>query len=218
MPNTPKKNRTDANVADQRLIDGLQKHAATITSLVIAGVAMTPTDIIGTLQARIASSAVSTTTRAAFRAAVAAEKDERAKTKALVSAVRQALMVAFAGQIDTLSDFGLAPRKVPVLTPDQKLAAAKKAKATREARHTLGKVQKSKITGDNPTGAPAVAPSPVTAAPAPAPNPAPVAPPATAPVNAGPAPAAAPVVTPVTPVAPVPAPAPAVAPTQNTKS
>ena len=39
--NTPKRTGPDETVAERRLIDGLNKHAQTITSLVIAGATMT---------------------------------------------------------------------------------------------------------------------------------------------------------------------------------
>jgi hypothetical protein len=179
--NTPKKNRVDQIAADQKLIDGLTKHASTITSLVIDGVTMATKDIIAELQARIAASNAAQTTRATWQAAVAADVAERVKTQTFASGLRQTLMVAFAGQIDALADFGLTLRKTPVLTPAEKTARTAKALATRAARHTLGKVQKSKITGDSPVTPPT----------------------ATAPTPAGPAPA--PVVAPATPVPPAPA-------------
>jgi hypothetical protein len=156
--NIPKKNRTDQMLADQRLIDGLTKHAALITSLLIDGAAMSSKDLVGVLQARITASQLATTTRATWQAAVVAAAAEEAKTRGFVSGLRHVLLAAFGVQIDTLADFGLTPRKVRVLTPDQTMAAVAKAKATRLARHTLGKVQKSKITGANPTGASAGAP------------------------------------------------------------
>ena len=187
--NTPKANRVDEIAADQKLIDGLTKHAATITALVIGGVTMASKDIISTLQGRITASLNATTTRATWQAAVLADHALRTKTGTFASGVRQALMVAFAGQVDALADCGLTPRKVPVLTPAEKTARNAKAKATRAARHTMGTVQKAQITG-------------ATAAAAPAPAPA-----ATAPIPAGPAPA--PVAAPAAPVPPAPAVAPA---------
>jgi hypothetical protein len=188
--NTPKKNRVDETLADQKLIDGLTKHASTITSLVIGGVAMATKDIIGTLQTRISTSNAALTTRATWQAAVAADKAERQKTKTIVSGVQQALMVAFAGQIDALADFGLTPRKVPVITPAEKTERTAKALATRAARHTLGKVQKSKITGDSPATA-TPAPAPLPAGPSPAPVAAPAAPVSPAPAVTPPTPAPA---------------------------
>jgi hypothetical protein len=59
-----------------------------------------------------------------------------------LAGLKQALLVAFAGQIDALADFGLTPRKVHVFTPEQRIAAAAKSRATRAARHTMGSKQK----------------------------------------------------------------------------
>jgi hypothetical protein len=152
--NTPKNSRPSQTAADEKLIDGLNKHAATITVLVIAGATMATKDVIATLQQRVDTSTKAVTTKATWQAAVAADKAERVKTRAFISGLRQALLAAFSGQVDALADFGLTPRKQVVLTPDQKVARAAKAKATRAARHTMGTVQKSKVTGDNPTGSP----------------------------------------------------------------
>jgi hypothetical protein len=196
MPNTPKKNRTDETAAEQKLVDGLNKHAQTITQLVIAGADMTTKDIIAHLQSRIDGANATQTTRAAWLSAVKLDKADRVKLATYVSGVKQAILVAFAGQVDALADFGLVARKPRVLTPEKKIAAAAKAKATRAARHTLGKKQKAAITGTSaataptPPGAPAPAPAP---APKPAPAPVPAQP------TAGAAPAA-----PVEPAKPLP--------------
>jgi hypothetical protein len=106
--------------------------------------------------------------------------------------VKQSLLVAFAGRIDTLADFGLVPRKVTPLTPEQMVERTEKLKATRAARHTMGSKQKAAIKGTvAPTG-------PVNAAPTPTPPAAPVA----APVAPSPQPVL-PVATPVVPAAPI---------------
>ena len=210
--NTPKNNRKDETAAWQHLIDGLNKHASTITSIVIAGASMTTKDIIGSLQSRIDSAKAAQSTRATWQAAVQADRDDRDKTKTFVSGLKQALLVAFVGQIDTLADFGLTGRKPRFATPQEKLAAAAKAKATREARHTMGKNQKAAIKGTvAPTApAPAVpsAPTPIATTPA-APAPVPVTP---APTQAVPV---TPPVIPATPPAPT-SPALAVTPTMPT--
>jgi hypothetical protein len=177
-------NRSDSLAGDQKLIDGLNKHATTISTLVIGGAAYKSADIIAILQARIATANGARDARPAWLAAAKADQDERAKTKTFVSGLRQALEVAFAGSIDGLADFGLAPRKPRVTTPEQKTAAALKAKATRAARHTLGPKKKAAVKGavtiTPATSQPLVSSSP----PAPAPAPAPALPPAHAPVPA----------------------------------
>ncbi len=151
-PNT----RTLNQAADQKMIDGFNKHASTITSLVIAGATYKTADILAIFQGRMATANTVETAKPPWQAAVKADKDERAKTKAFVSGVRQSLQVMFAGSVDMLADFGLKPRKPHVVSPDTKAAAALKAKATREARNTMGKVQKAKIKG-NVTITPATA-------------------------------------------------------------
>jgi hypothetical protein len=153
--------------------------AQTITSFVIAGVTMPTKDIISNLQSLIDSAKSVQTTRATWQNTVKTDIAEREKLKTFVSGLKQALLVAFAGSVDTLADFGLTGRKQRVVTPEEKTAAAAKAKATRAARHTVGKKQKSAIKGTVTTtapSAPAAASAPTPApVPSPAPAPAPVA-------------------------------------------
>jgi hypothetical protein len=203
--NTPKKNRIDQNVADQLLIDGINKNAPTIQSIAIGGVSETTKDIVATLQSRIDSANAVSSSRATWQAAVQADRANHDKTRAYVSGLRQALLVAFAGKVDTLAQFGLTGRKTPVVSPDELVARTAQALATRKARHTMGKKQKAEIKGTVAPAAPAIeappAPTPIPTPPA-APAPAPVSPatvqtaptasPAPAPVSPAPAQAAAP--------------------------
>ncbi|HEY1691046.1 MAG TPA: hypothetical protein VGG39_02725 [Polyangiaceae bacterium] len=160
------------NTADQNLIDGLQKHEATLPSILIAGVPVPTTSIITTLQSRIAARTATVTTRAAWQADVQAESAVVTQSAPTVSRTKQALKVMFADQITTLADFGLKPPKPPTpLTTEEKAAAKAKAKATRAARGTKGSKQKAQIKGTVPAPAVAPSPDPVTAplaAPAPA--------------------------------------------------
>jgi hypothetical protein len=159
--------RSDQQAADQRLFDGLTKHAQTLPSFLVSGAPVKTADLLATLQTRLAVAKPVDSDRAAWLTAVQAYRDERAKSDALVSGVRQALHVMFAGSIETLADFGLSPRKVSVVSPETKVAAAAKAKATREARHTMGKNQKKAVKGDV-TGVvvnPVTSPNPVVSAP-----------------------------------------------------
>jgi hypothetical protein len=169
-----KSNKEQLQASDQSLVTGLQKHAATIPTLLIAGTAVPTTSLISTLQSRMVARTNTALARAAFQAAVQAEQDEGTQSKAVVSGTKQALKVMFAGQIQELADFGLkAPKARTPLTPEQKVVVAAKAKATRLARHTVGPKAKAKITG-------------ATAAAVTAPSPAPAAPPAAAPVLTAP--------------------------------
>jgi hypothetical protein len=161
--------------ADQALIDGFTKHQGALpSSLTVAGAPVLLTTILSTLQSRVASRATVPPAKASYQAVVQANHDELTKSQPLASGVRQAIALMFAGQVQVLADYGLKPRKVPApRTPAQKAASAAKAAATRAARHTMGPVQKAKITGASPQG---------TAAPVATPSPA--APPVTAPATA----------------------------------
>ncbi len=177
-------NRGNQQTAEQKLAVGLQKHAADLPALVLDGTPYKVAEAITIVQGLINSAQVVVSTRAAWQASIVADQDERAKRKAFMTGLVAAIRAAYSGSITNLSDFGLAPRKTPaVRTPEQKAAAAAKAKATRAARHTMGKKQKALITGtpaaSQPSGdatkVPATAPTPAPAPPttvAPAPIPA----------------------------------------------
>lgn len=185
--NTPKKNRNDQITADQALIDGFNKNATSIPTMVIGGASKTTKDIVATLQSRIDSTKAALSTRATWQTAIRTDQSLRDTTKAFVSGVKQGLLVAFAGQLDTLADFGLTARAKHVATPEENIARAAKAKATRAARHTMGSKQKAAIKGAVTPTAPATeapsAPTPTPVTPVPVPPTSqpvqPVAPPAT---------------------------------------
>ena len=143
----PRISRPQSQAADSSLSTGLVKHEATLASFTIAGAIVKTPDIVTTLESRQNSAKSVESTRAICQAAVAADRSLRSQSNAMVSGVKQALHVMFAGSPDTLADFGLTPRKPHVVAPAVKVAAAAKAKATRAARHTMGTKQKAGIKG-----------------------------------------------------------------------
>jgi hypothetical protein len=174
MATNSRSNRVTQQVSDQALIDGLNKHAATLASFSVGGENIKAPDVITSLKADIAAANAVAPAKAAWQVTVQAATSQRAQTGALVAKVKQALLVTFAGQVDALADFGLTPRKARApLTSEQKAAAAAKARATRAARNTLGTQQKKAVKG-NVTGvtvtpvvrAPVAATPPATASPA----------------------------------------------------
>ena len=177
MSTNQKSNHIQQQTADQNLINGLTKHESVLSSFLVGGTSFKTSDVITALQARLAAANTAQSTRATWQAAVKANATERASTQTLVSGVRQQVQVMFGGSIDTLADFGLKTRKVRTdPTPEEKVAAAAKAKATRAARHTMGTKQKKSVKGTVTT---IVAPtSPVASPPAAAPSPVASAPPA----------------------------------------
>jgi hypothetical protein len=145
--NKPKRNRAHKTLADERLIDGLNRHPQWFPSFAIGGAMMTTQTVIALLQSRIDASKATVAAQAAWLALLHAENQERTRTDAAVAGLKQVVLVAFAGQIDALADFGLSPRKARVLSPEQQLLATARGKATRLARHTMGKNQRAAIKG-----------------------------------------------------------------------
>jgi hypothetical protein len=153
-------NRTKQQNADQKLVDGLTQHKSVITALPIQGKTLTPDQAIAVVEARIEASNAALNAKATAKAAVLAERTERAQTKSFVSSLRQVIRSMFGASVDVLADFGLVPPKAHKATPQKKVTAADKAKATRTLRHTMGKKQKAaiKATGPLPTETPAQPP------------------------------------------------------------
>jgi hypothetical protein len=187
--NTPKKgNRPNNLLAYEKLVEGLTKHASEIPQLLIAGTTMKLGDLTSKIQARIAIAEAVETTHAPWQAAVKADQAATPEYREFFTALRQALLSAYAGKVEALADFGLSPRKVPVLTPEKKAAAALKAQQTRLARGTKGKKQKALIKPIVTVTPPTVTVDKTAAPATPAsPAPAPAAPVTTSPVPATPA-------------------------------
>ena len=155
-----KQNRIFQHAANQKLSDGLTKQQQTIPSFTVNGTSIKTADIVASLQARIKTAEAVDFAKATWQSAVKADRDERAKTKSLVSGVRQTLVLMFAGSIDTLAEFGLRSRKAHApLTPEQQALAVARARATRKARNTMGSRQKAKIKGTVASTAPVVPPT-----------------------------------------------------------
>ena len=87
------------------------------------------------------------TAEAAQIAALKEESDVLAQTSAARQALRLIVLGVYSGSPDDLAVFGLKPRKASSETVARRAEAAVKAKATRQARGTMGPKQKLAITG-----------------------------------------------------------------------
>jgi hypothetical protein len=87
--------------------------------------------------------------QAAARTKVAAERAQGPALLLFIEELVAFIKVTFGNQPDVLSDFGLAPRKVPTPpTAEQKAVAAAKRLATRKARGTMGPKAKKGVKGN----------------------------------------------------------------------
>ena len=133
------------------------------TPIPINGNEMSATQVDALIQSHIDKLAQLDKMRAELKAAVQDERALRASVKAAVVCVRNFVALKFGEGSAQFASLGFVPRKRAVTPVDTKAKAVVKSLATREARHTMGKIQKSKIFGTVPA-----APAPAPAAPAPA--------------------------------------------------
>ena len=164
--NTSKANRSDRN---RKAIVGVRKQYATTPTIVLDGVSFTPATIVQALQASIDAADATSAAAAVFHKAVAAEQATSVEADTVYKGLRTLVTSQFKTSPDTLAAFGftLPARR----EPDAATVASgvEKNKATRTARHTMGKRQKAGIkgtvAGDAPvttTTATAAPPPPVT--------------------------------------------------------
>ncbi len=135
-------NRTHTQARDAQVIAGIQKHLQTASSLPLVGSTYTPADLVKLVQSRIDSANGSATVKASWHSSVVEDRTLNTKVTPVIRALRQHVINVFGATSPVLADFGFTPPKRATRTPEQKAASAAKAKATRAARHTMGKVQK----------------------------------------------------------------------------
>ncbi len=164
-------NRPTTQARDAQIILGVQKDLQHVPSLQLAGTAYTPDELAKLVQSRIDLSNVIAASRATWHSQVVSGQALSAKLTPILRGLRQYVINAYGETSPVLADFGFTATKKRVLTPAQKAMAAARVKATRAARHTMGKVQKKSVKGTVPTTAPlgdavqVPAPTPPTAAP-----------------------------------------------------
>jgi hypothetical protein len=147
-PDMANSNRTTRIASGTKLLAGFNEHVPAAQSMTIGSTTYTHTQIEQALQGMVDGESAVVTARAAWQNAVKANRDKRVQEHPFLSALRQALTSMFGNDVVIMADFGLSPRKAPIVSPATKVVAAQKNRATRAARHTMGKVQKAGIKGD----------------------------------------------------------------------
>jgi hypothetical protein len=144
-----KQTKTSRGATDQQLVVGLQKHLPKGASFTVEGKKYTTKQIVSFVQARLDATQAASAAKDAWRNAVKAEGDTVAGTQHVLDIVRQTLLMTLDPAQVPLSDFGIAPRKTAgTLKAEELVIRVEKARATRAARHTLGKRQKAKVKGE----------------------------------------------------------------------
>jgi hypothetical protein len=148
----------------QKAKEGVGKHFANVSTLTIAGVTLTPADLMALIQGELDAMTAYAQAKAGLKVLAQAELNAHAKALPVLRGLK-AFVIGMFGNTNaassTLEDFGYSPRKAATTTLETKVAAQGKAKATRKARNTLGKKAKKAIKGGT---APAANPAPATPA------------------------------------------------------
>ena len=158
--------KTKTLARDAQVIAGIQKHLNSVPTLPLGGSTYTPADLVKLVQGRIDASGVANTTKATWHSNVLAGRKLNTQVTPVLRALRTYVLNVYGAASPVLADFGFTAPKVTTRTPEEKAAAAAKAKATRAARHTMGKNQKKSVKGTVAAAAPssgAAPPTPSTA-------------------------------------------------------
>jgi hypothetical protein len=141
-------NRAQTLETDQKVIQAVGQYLGSIVSMMFLGQAYTPGDLKAVFQAEIDGLIAVEAKRAAYRAQVLLTKASSAKARELRKALRSYILSTYgATAAEVLTAFGISiPTQRAPKTVATKAEALQKAKATRQARHTMGKKQKAQIT------------------------------------------------------------------------
>jgi hypothetical protein len=156
MPNQDK-NKPTRKDRLRTLIAGVQKHFPS-GSLILAGQTLPIAQLVLRIQQDIDATDAAIQAHRAWIEKVQVERDSHLKLAPLLRALRSTAFAQFGDAKDAasvLGDFGYAPRKVGQRPVATKADAAQKSRATRTARHTMGKNEKKKVKGTAPATAPA---------------------------------------------------------------
>ncbi len=145
--------KTTIEAEYKTLINGINTELAGVDSFVINGITYSRADLLAQLQSRITASEATKTARTALHNAVNSEQDLQQQMLLVRAGMRAYLVSRFGKGSGKLQLFGFAQTKTTQKTAQSKAAAVAKAKATRTARGTLGKKQKSGIKGVVPVQA-----------------------------------------------------------------
>jgi len=136
----------------KEMLDGLTGLPGGLTSLSVLGVTYTIADFEAKLGGYHGTYAAVVQAEIAHGSAIDARDLVAPEAEAFVAAARAAFKAALGKKAPALKNLGIEPDKTPApLTTEQQTERIAKAKATRIARHTMGKKAKSKIKGQPPT-------------------------------------------------------------------
>ena len=156
----------------KNLIAGANQHLSGVANVTLNNVLYTLAAILALLQSYVDLFDGVQAAKATYLDTLKSQRIQAPVLRLIVAAFVAYVRASFGSSPEVLNDFGLKPHKAKTPpTAEQKVKAADKARATRAARHTLGKRQKLAIHGQAPGAAAGGAPAPAPAGASPAPTP-----------------------------------------------
>jgi hypothetical protein len=132
------------------LVAGIPLHCPNAI-FTVAGQTFTAPQAVTFIQSVLNAVATTATTKGAWKDAIQAEEKIVAQDGTTVKEIRSNIGMMFSNAQNTLTDFEIAPRKIPApLSAAKRAAATAKARATRLARGTTSKKQKARADFHDP--------------------------------------------------------------------
>jgi hypothetical protein len=164
--------KTNESARVKKLIAGASQHLSAVPNVTLNNVLYTLAAVLALLQSYVDLFDSVPAAKATYVDKLKTQRTLAPPLRLIVAAFVAYVRAAFGSSPEVLNDFGLKPHKAKtLLTAEQKVIAAEKAKATRAARHTMGVRQKAAIHGQVPGAAAGGAPAPAPAGGSPAPTP-----------------------------------------------
>jgi hypothetical protein len=153
-------NRVVLRNLEESVVAALEKLAPE-ANIPIAGQVAASKDLRAKLSSHVSAMDASSDARAKLVQAVTADREQRAQIRPLLAAIRSYAAGVYGEGSPEFALFGFKPKKVGYRTAETKAQAVEKLRATRAARHTMGKRQRSGIHGTaaSPGGGTSATPS-----------------------------------------------------------
>jgi hypothetical protein len=135
-----------ANGTSQR-VTALKKYVTPKTEIAINGEHYKLADLIAVFQSSLDAQAEVTTKRAELKAALNVRDDAETAAHALDRGLKAWVANQYGDSSQEAHEFGYPPPRTAEKSVKTKMRAVEQALATRKARHTMGKKEKSKIKG-----------------------------------------------------------------------
>jgi hypothetical protein len=140
------RNKAKANTRNQQLMTALSNHFKSSDLITLDGTPYKARELQQLLQDHVDAQKAADAITSKWHTAVTAARAQGAKVDGVLPNLRTFLINAYGASSQIVADFGFTPKARATTIEAQATGVLKRA-ATRKARGTMGKKQKSKITG-----------------------------------------------------------------------